>query len=123
MALTDDVTGDPTLAFVVLIANLVALAAAVADLRQAQQHAAQAAAARQAAQHLRAGLAQARSQVPRPAPPERRERARRANSANAARDDFPMPPWLEHPVSGRPADVGARPHSRTLPRKRAGPRP
>ncbi len=123
MALIDDVTGDPTLAFVVLIANLVALAAAVADLRQAQQHAAQAAAARQAAQHLRAGLAQARSQVLRPAPPERRERARRANSANAARGDFPMPLWPEHPISGRPADVGASPQGRMLPRRRAGRRP
>ena len=46
MALTGPVTGDATLVTVALIANLVALAVAVAELREAQQHAAQAAAAR-----------------------------------------------------------------------------
>jgi len=47
----------------VLIASLVGLAVAVAELRQAQQHAAQAAAARQAAEHMHAAMAEARSSV------------------------------------------------------------
>lgn len=47
---------DHTLAQVALVARLAALAEAIADLRQAQQHAAQAAAARQAAERRLASL-------------------------------------------------------------------
>ena len=43
IALAGNLTGDNTLMAIALMAQLVALAAAVAELRQAQQHAAQAA--------------------------------------------------------------------------------
>ena len=62
-----DLTDDTTLLTAALLANLAALATAVAELRQVQQHAAQAAAARSAAQHLHAAMTQVRSQAPRPA--------------------------------------------------------
>jgi hypothetical protein len=65
IALAGNLTGDNTLMAIALMAQLVALAAAVAELRQAQQHAAQAAAARAAAAHLQAAVAQARSRMPR----------------------------------------------------------
>jgi len=40
MAMTGQITSDTTLVTVALLANLVALAAAVAELREAQHHAA-----------------------------------------------------------------------------------
>ena len=61
IALAGNLTGDTTLIAIALVAQLVALAAAVAELRQAQQHAAQAAAARAAAAHLHSAVTQARS--------------------------------------------------------------
>jgi len=51
------VSHDRTIAQAALIVRLAALAEAIAELRQAQQHAAQAAAARQAAEQLRAATA------------------------------------------------------------------
>ena len=65
ISLAGNLTGDNTLLAIALMAQIVALAAAVAELRQAQQHAAQAAAARDAAAHLQAAVAQARSRMPR----------------------------------------------------------
>ena len=65
------VSHDRTLAQIALIARLAALADAVTELREAQQHAAQAAAARQAAERLHTaaagtgrGFVQARAQSP-----------------------------------------------------------
>lgn len=52
LAMAGPFTADTTLTAVALLANLAALAAAVAELRQAHQHAAQAAAAHDAATHL-----------------------------------------------------------------------
>jgi hypothetical protein len=78
---------DPSTA-AALIANLIALVLAVADLRQAQQHAAQAAAARSAAEQLHTAARQMRTVV-------RAETARVARSANAAylaSHDFLAPP-------------------------------
>jgi uncharacterized protein len=54
LASTAVVTGHPTLKQIALIVRLVALAQTIGDLRQAQRHAAQAAAARRAAEHLHA---------------------------------------------------------------------
>ena len=65
IALAGNLTGDNTLLAIALMAQLVALAAAVAELRQAQQHTAQAAAARAAAAHLHSAVTRVRSQVPR----------------------------------------------------------
>jgi hypothetical protein len=104
-------TGDRTLAPVVLLVRLAALAEAVAELRQAQQHAAQAAAALRAAQHLRAATRPAPTgrppgrpatattpPAPRPSPP------RPATAAGLAQLSFPDPsrPSQPAPVQGQP---------------------
>jgi Transposase, Mutator family len=78
VALLGNAAGDGTLASAVLIPNLVALAGAVGELREAEQHAAQAAAARKAAEHLHATVAQAR-----PAAQAGRSRAPRRPGAGA----------------------------------------
>jgi hypothetical protein len=56
MALTSGTTGDLTLASAALVASLVTLVIAVAELREAQQHAAQAAAAHAAAKQMHAAV-------------------------------------------------------------------
>jgi hypothetical protein len=89
IALAGNLTGDNTLLAIALIAQLVALAVAVAELRQAQQHAAQAAAARDAAAHLQTAVAQARSQVPRFGHAQSRRSTRGRSAAENARQDFP----------------------------------
>ena len=89
IALAGNLTGDNTLLAIALMAQLVALAAAVAELRQAQQHAAQAAAARDAAAHLQTAVAQARSQVPRFGHAQSRRSTRGRSAAENARQDFP----------------------------------
>jgi hypothetical protein len=72
LALTGRVTGDNSLAVATLIANLAALVITIADLRTAQQHAAQAAAAHQAATHLTScAQAPASHRQPRTPHPER----------------------------------------------------
>src|SRR5439155_27022237 len=89
IALAGNLTGDTTLTAIALIAQLVALAAAVAELRQAQQHAAQAAAARAAAAHLNSAVTQARSQVPRFGPGQSQRTARATSAGEGIRRDFP----------------------------------
>jgi len=59
-------TGDRTLMPVILITRLAALAEAVSDLRESQQRAAQAAAARTAAEHLHAAARPPRLPARRP---------------------------------------------------------
>ena len=66
-------TGDHSMAPIMLITRLAALAEPVAELRDAQQHAAQAAAARAAAERLHAAA--------RPAPPAQPRPAQRASTA------------------------------------------
>jgi hypothetical protein len=73
-----------------LARNLIALVDAVAGLRQAQAHAAQAAAARKAAEQLHAAFIQARGPIPHLG----QARPRRAvphTAAGRAQADFPMP--------------------------------
>jgi hypothetical protein len=115
MALTGQVTGDATLATIALIANLVALAIAVAGLREAQQLMAQAAAARTAATQLQAAAVHARSPVPHPGRGEASRRSRPVTAAELARKDIAMP---RRP--GRPPPAGA---GRLCPRGRRGPLP
>ena len=92
-------TRDPALTPLILITRLVALAEAVAELRNVQQHAAQAAAARTAAQrlHAAAGLAPA---TPQPA------NLRARTAAQLAAQSFPQPvrpvPRQPHPGQGGP---------------------
>lgn len=123
LALTGWITGDATLGTAALIANLAALAIAVAELRQAQRHVAQAAAARTAAMHLRAcrqppspGARAGHPQAPRPSQP-----GRATTVAGLARGDFPRPARPTHPATTSPSPPGpSRRHGR-LPPKRAGP--
>jgi hypothetical protein len=85
--MTGQVTGDTTLIAIALAANLAALAVAVAELRQAQQHASQAAAARAASMRLCA--------VSSPVPAGHRQHQDRRRStltaARVARGGFPVP--------------------------------
>ena len=89
IALAANLTGDNTLMAIALVAQLVALAAAVAELRQAQQHAAQAAAARATAAHLRTAITQARSRAPRFGHVQSQRTTRAANAAQDVQRDFP----------------------------------
>jgi hypothetical protein len=122
MALTgSSLAGGTTLVTVVLMANLVALAVAVAELREDQRHAAQAAAARAAATRLRAAVAQARSRVPRPGHAPDRQPSQTAAPAAMARSDFPAPPRPGRPAIADPGRARGRPHRGPLPPRRAGP--
>jgi MobA/VirD2-like, nuclease domain len=90
---------DRTLAQIALIARLAALADAVTELRQAQQHAAQAAAARLAAEHLHAAAV---GTARRPAG----KRGQAPTMTDFTREAFPVPAipsWAAPTASGRPA--------------------
>lgn len=113
LALAGDLSGDSTVLAGALMASLVGLAVAVAELRQAQQHAAQAAAARKAAEHMHAAMTRTRSSVPWPAQTARPQRPRSARQADVAREDFPMGLRLDEAVLCRCSedkrrDTGAR---------------
>ena len=121
VALLGNAGGDGTLASVALIASFIALAAAVAELRQAQQHAAQAAAARAAAAQLHATAAQARQSAAGPGPARASRRPGEGSAADAARGDFPVRlipamPLPAHEGQAPPPDPGRR-----RPPRRAGP--
>ena len=93
-------TGDRSIAPIVLITRLAALAEAVAELHDAQQHAAQAAAARTAAEQLHTAARPAPPAQPRPAP-------RASTAAQLAGQSFPQParpaaPGQPGPAPGRP---------------------
>ena len=72
-----------------LAASLIALTEAVAGLREAQAHAAQAAAARGAAEQLHAAFTQARRRAPHPGQVRNRA-AWPGGPAGRAQDDFPV---------------------------------
>jgi hypothetical protein len=124
LALAGDLSGDSTVVAGALIASLVGLAVAVAELRQAQWHAAQAAAARKAAEHMHAAMAQARSSVPWPAQAVRPQRPRSARQADVAREGFPLGLRLDEAVlaaAAKTRDVtpgrGYQPPKRARPRR------
>ena len=118
MALTGRLGDGSTLSAAALIANLAALAIAVAELRAAQQNAARAAAARAAATHLNA-CARAHSPAPRPSRTHTYRPARPATAADLVRGDFPGPA-----PEGRAPSNALHPHrSRPRPFQRAGPSP
>ena len=107
-------TKDPALTPIVLLARLAALAEAVAGLRQAQQHAAQAAGALHAARQLHAAAGT-------PADGTARQPARTHSPAALAGASFPQPPRPlppDSPASGprRPAAHAPAPS----PRRRRG---
>ena len=91
-------TGERSMAPIVLITRLAALAEAVAELRDSQRNAAQAAAARTAAEQLYAAA--------RPAPPARQHRAP-APPPSSPRSPSPRQPGRprDHPHPGSPAPI------------------
>jgi hypothetical protein len=103
-------TGDRALTPIVLLVRLAALAEAIAELRESQQRAVQAAAALRAARHLRTATrpAPATARPPgRPAtataPPQPKPaRSRPANAAELAQLSFPAPPRPRRPAPGQP---------------------
>ena len=113
------VSGDPNAAQITLVTRLAALAETIADLRDAQRHAAQAAAARRAAERLYAALGT------RTRPPRGRGPARTA--AGLAGLEFPFPPARvpagrsESPGAPRPAPSNPRPSRGPGPPRRRGP--
>ena len=116
MAMTGRLTGDTTLIAMALAANLAALTVAIAELRQAQQHAAQAAAARVTATRLYATCSA------HPGPRQRQERQRSApTAAGIARGDFPAPPQPVRSAPHGPAAGRRRPARGAVPPRRAGP--
>ena len=114
--------GYPAAAAVRLMAKLAALAEAVSELRKAQQHAAQAAAARRAAEQLHADLVQARSRIGHAARPGRTRRTWPVDAEAVIARDFPLRlrPGGQTPPGPGPAVT--RPSHRRRPPKRAGPR-
>ena len=103
-------TGDRTLTPVVLLVRLAALADAVAELRDSQQRAAQAAAALRAAQHLRTATRPAPTATRPPGRPTatttpatpKPARPRPATAARLAQLSFPTPPRPRRPAPGQP---------------------
>ena len=92
-------TGDRSMAPIVLITRLAALAEAVAELRETQQHAAQAAAARAAAEQLHAAA--------HPAPPAQPRPDQRASTA-AQLAGLSFPPVSPATSDTRTARSGSR---------------
>ncbi|MGD0062239.1 MAG: hypothetical protein ABSB76_02225 [Streptosporangiaceae bacterium] len=121
-------TADPALTPVVLIVRLAALAEAVAELRDSQQRAAQAAAALRAARHLRAAArpGSAGNRPPgRPAtattsPAPKPARPRPVSAAGLAQLSFPAPPRPRRPPPGQPEPA---PSDSPPPRRPPPPRP
>jgi hypothetical protein len=89
IALAGNLTGDNTLMAIALIAQLVALATAVAELCQAQQHVAQAAAARTAAIRLRTAFDKAHTKPLRSDHAQSQRSTRARSAAEQTRQDFP----------------------------------
>jgi hypothetical protein len=104
--------GSNTRGVAQLTANLVRLARSVGELRQAQEHAAQAAAARQAAEHLYASLSHTRAGAAAlglPVRPDQRRTIRRPG--DAARHDFPMPLRAGPPLPADPSRADPYPRA------------
>jgi len=104
-------TGDRSMTPIVLITQLAALAEAVAELRESQQYAAQAAAALAAAEHLHAAT--------HPVPPAQPLPTRSASTAaQLAGQSFPQPARPATPGQPGPAPGGPPPVRRPPPRPR-----
>ncbi len=119
-AMAGSLTGGTTLLAVALVANLAALATAVAELRQAQQHAAQAAAARSAAEQLHAAARNAR---PEPSHSGQARTPQRARPGAQWSGQIDLPEVFGPGVSVASAQVAPSPRLRVsrVPPSRAGP--
>jgi hypothetical protein len=104
-------TGDQSMAPIILITRLAALAEAVAELRESQQYVAQAAAAHAAAEQLYAAARPALPAQPRPA-------QRASAAAQLAGQSFPQPATPGQPG---PAPGGSPPARRPSPPRPRGP--
>jgi hypothetical protein len=106
---------DRSMTPILLITKLAALAEAVAELRQSQQHAAQAAAALRAAGHLHAAIRPAPAAQPRPASsPRARPGPQPDSAAQLAAMSFPKP-GRQPPAPGQPVPDPASPPPPRLP--------
>jgi len=106
------VTGDPTLAQIALIVRLTVLVETIASLHESQRHAAQAAAAHRAAQHLNAMRAAHTAHSP-----QQRTQARKP--ATLAALDVPFSPLHPQTATSNPPS----PNTPTQPRPHLGRRP
>lgn len=115
LAMTGTTPGDGTGEAGALVANLVQLLEVVEGLREAQAHAAQAAAARQAAQELHAAFSQARGMTPHPGV----VRARRPGPMQPGKADL-LPPGEVLLAAAEPgtSSPGSRPRPGPPPRAR-----
>jgi hypothetical protein len=118
-------TQDQSMAPLVLITKLAALAEAVAELRESQQHAAQAAAALRAAGHLHAATRPAPAAKPRAAAPQSRPGPQPDSAAQLAALSFPKPArsGRQPPAPGQPGPElgGPRPQRGPSPPRPRGP--
>ena len=116
------ITCDRSMAPLVLIAKLAALAEAVAELRQSQQHAAQATAALRAAERLYTAARPAPAAQPRAASPEPQPAPQPSSAAQLAALSFPKPARADRqpPAPGQP---GLAPSGPMPPRRPPSPRP
>ena len=116
------ITRDRSMAPLVLIAKLAALAEAVAEFRQSQQHAAQAAAALRAAERLHAAARPAPAAQPRAASPQPQPAPQPSSAAQLAALSFPKPARAgrQPPAPGQP---GPAPSGPMPPRRPPSPRP
>ncbi len=116
------ITRDRSMAPLVLIAKLAALAEAVAELRQSQQHAAQATAALRAAERLHAAARPAPAAQPRAASPQPQPAPQPSSAAQLAAVSFPKPARVgrQPPAPGQP---GPAPSGPMPPRRPPPPRP
>jgi hypothetical protein len=121
VATTAHVTQDRPLAHIAFLIRMITLLEAIAELRQAQQHLAQAGAARAAARQLHDATAPPGPPRPPQAGPPRAARPDHGPSAaRLAAADFPAGPVTRLPA--RPAPGQAR-TARPAPRRRKGPSP
>jgi hypothetical protein len=119
------ITRDQSMAPLVLIAKLAALAEAVAELRQSQQHAVQATAALRAAERLHAAARPAPAAQPRAASPQPQPAQQPSSAAQLAALSFPKPARAgrQPPAPGQlgPAPSGPMPPRRPPPPRPRGP--
>ena len=109
------VLADAPLTEMTLLMRFARLAEAICELREAQGLAAQPAAARRAAEHLRAAM-------PGSVTPPSSRRTRVRASAERSRAEFPFPPGTFRPGPGSPGEADSQPTARPLLRPRR-PRP
>ena len=120
MAMTGALAGDTALITTALAASLMTLAVAVAELREAQQHAGQAAAARAAAGNLHA--ARSRRQVPQAAREHpRTSQGHAARPARHAFSDFREPAQPDPPPRATTPSSGPAARHGSLSPRRARP--